>query len=131
MGHVKKFSLQQWMKLLFVVAGLFGIAFAVAGLVVPLPNPAVGGTCGPGVAAEAPIAAVLNPGSIGAGPEPAATDVEGHQQWLAFIGECQATADGRTLAAVLIVLGSAGLVVGGPKLVDRTSRTKRTPAVAA
>ena len=36
-------------RLLFVFLGLFGAAFAIAGPLVGLPKPAVGGTCGPGI----------------------------------------------------------------------------------
>ena len=55
----------------FVLLGLFGAAFAVAGLFAALPAPAVGGTCGPGKSSESAIVAFFDPVSIGAGAEPA------------------------------------------------------------
>jgi hypothetical protein len=116
---VRSLSYQQRVKLIFAAIGVFGAVFAISGLIIALPKPAAGGTCGPGAASEAPIVAVLDPVSIGAGREPAASDTKGHEQWLAFVGECQSSADGTVLAALVILLVSGGLVVGGPRLLLR------------
>ncbi len=112
-------------RLAFIALGLFGVAFAISGLLIALPKPAVGGTCGPGTASEAPIVAVLDPVSIGAGIEPSASDTSSYDKWLAFVGECQSSADGTVLASLAILVLSVGLAVGGPMLV-LTSRRRRS-----
>jgi hypothetical protein len=112
----------------FAAIGVFGAAFAISGLLIALPKPAAGGTCGPGTGSEAPIVAVLNPGSIGAGREPSATNAESHEQWLAFVGECQASADGTVLAALVILVAAAGVAIGGPMIVLRRRRGDPTPS---
>ncbi len=101
----------------FVLLGLFGVAFAVAGLFATLPAPAVGGTCGPGKSSESAIVAFFDPVSIGAGAEPAAaattTSAIARADWMAFVGECQASADSRVLATFfLLVLSVVVLLVG-------------------
>ncbi len=113
MGALSK---QSWVRLVFAAIGLFGVAFAISAVVIDLPDPAVGGTCGPGAGAETPFVALVNPGSIGAGQEPAASDKEARYQWLAFVGECQASANGRGLAALGILVVSVLVAWFGPKL---------------
>jgi hypothetical protein len=109
----------------FAALGLFGAAFALSGVLIALPPPAAGGTCGPGQASEAPIVALLDPVTIGAGPEPKVTDAASRQDWLAFVGQCQASADNRGLAALAILVLSVLAAVVGPILVLR--RKPRTP----
>jgi hypothetical protein len=101
---VEQSSRATWFRLALVFLGLFGAAFAITGFLVALPKPAVGGTCGPGKSSEAAIVALFNPGSIGAGPEPPASSATDRADWMAFVGECQASADGRVLGA-LVILG--------------------------
>ncbi len=119
--------------------GLFGAAFAISGLLVALPKPAVGGTCGPGKSSESAIVALFNPGSIGAGPEPSSTSATNRADWMAFVGECQASADGRVLAAVVIFVVSLTVALIGTALVLRSRKpplpaapvVASTPVVAA
>jgi len=100
-------------RLALVFMGLFGIAFAIAGLLVGLPRPAVGGTCGPSTSSESAIVAFFDPVSIGAGAEPAATKATDRADWLAFVGECQATADGRVLGTFALLILSIGVATVG------------------
>ena len=82
-------------RLIFVFLGLFGAAFAITGALVALPRPEVGGTCGPGTSSESSIVAFFDPGSIGAHAEPSTAHATDRADWMAFVGECQASADGR------------------------------------
>ena len=97
--------------ILFVFVGGFGVAFAAAGMLTALPAPAIGGTCGPSTASETAAEALARPGSIGAGPEPPASNVTAHHQWSTFIQQCQALADRRGLASLAIFVFS--LLVAG------------------
>ncbi len=115
------------LALLFVFIGFFGVAFAIAGVLIPLPVPAAGGTCGPGTASESPITAFFDPGSIGAGAEPSATNVAGRQQWTAFVSDCQSSTDHRVGAAVVILVVALGVGIVGPKLVLRRKRRGGPP----
>lgn len=108
--------------LTFVFLGIFGIAFAVTGLMAALPRPAVGGTCGPGKSSEASIVAFFDPATIGAGREPATTHATDRADWLAFVGECQASADSRVLATFAIIVISVGIALAGTVLVRRGFR---------
>ncbi len=110
-------SFRLGVRLAFAAIGVFGAVFAISGLLIALPKPAAGGTCGPGATSEAPIVAALDPVSIGAGKEPLASDTASHEQWLAFVGECQASADGTVLAALIIVAVSAAVALAGPRIV--------------
>jgi hypothetical protein len=112
-------------RLAFAFIGLFGVAFAVTGMLVPLPKPAVPGTCGPGRDSETAIEALFNPGSIGAGPEPPASQTAAHQEWQDFVDDCQATTDNRAGAALAIIVVSVGVAFVGPVLV--AGRKKRRP----
>ena len=109
-------------RLGLVFLGLFGIAFAIAGLLVGLPRPAVGETCGPSTSSESAIVAFFDPGSIGAGAEPAATNATNRADWLAFVGECQASADGRVLGTFALLILSIGVAAVGTALVLGANR---------
>jgi hypothetical protein len=111
-------------RLALVFVGLFGIAFAIAGLLVGLPKPAVGGTCGPGTSSESAIVAFFDPGSIGAGAEPATTSATDRADWMAFVGECQASADGRVLGTFAILIVAIGVAAVGIALALDGSRRK-------
>lgn len=108
-----------------VFLGLFGAGLAISGLLVALPVPAAGGTCGPGRASEAPIVALLDPVSIGAGPEPPVSESASRADWVAFVSECQTAADNRGLAALAILVVSAGVALVVPMLLFR--RRRRSP----
>jgi hypothetical protein len=112
-----------WTRLVLVSLGLFGAAFAITGLLIALPRPAAGGTCGPGQASEAAIVALFDPNTIGAGPEPPATDAAARAQWLAFVHECQTAADNRALAAFPILVVSAAIAIIGAVMVGRKTRS--------
>jgi hypothetical protein len=119
-------SSRSWIRLAFAFLGVFGAAFAVTGMLVALPKPAAGGTCGPGTGSEAAIQALLDPGSIGAGPEPPASNSAGRAQWQAFVDECQTTTDDRAIAALVIFVVSIGIAVFGPTLVAGRKRRRTT-----
>jgi hypothetical protein len=115
-------------RLALVFLGLFGVAFAITGLVVALPTPAVGGTCGPGKSSESSIVAFFDPGSIGAGAEPAATPATDRADWLAFVGECQASADGRVLATfAILVVALVAALAGVALLLFRIPERRTSP----
>jgi hypothetical protein len=110
---VKQISSRTWVRLAVVFVGTLGVAIAITGMFIALPGPSVGGTCGPGRGSEAAIVALVNPGSIGAGTEPPATNAEGRTEWSAFVAECQSSADGRVLGAVCLLVASAGIALLG------------------
>jgi hypothetical protein len=122
---VEQSSRQWWIRVAFLALGLFAAAFAISGVLIALPPPAAGGTCGPGTASEAPIVALLDPVTIGAGPEPAVTDSAARQNWLAFVGDCQSSADNRGLAALAILVLAVLVAVVGPMLA--MGRKRQTP----
>jgi hypothetical protein len=66
--------------------------------------------------------ALFDPHSIGAGPEPAASNTAARGDWVAFVGDCQASTDDRAIAAAIILLFSIGIAVVGPMLVRRRRR---------
>jgi hypothetical protein len=107
-----------------VLVALFGVAFALSGLLTGLPRPAVGGSCGPGTTSESSIVALFDPGSIGAGQEPPAARTADRAQWMAFVGECQASADSRVLATFVILLASVAAALAGVMLVVRATRMR-------
>ena len=119
---MKQSSVRIGIRLVFAFLGIFGAAFAITGVLVALPKPAAGGTCGPGLASEAPIVALFDPVSIGAGKEPAADNTTSRDEWLTFVGECQTSADDRALAAFAILVLSVGVAIVGPKWVLRKPR---------
>ncbi len=108
----------------FLFVGLFGVGLAISGVLIALPAPAAGGTCGPGQASEAPIVALFDPVSIGAGPKPAAGDTASRAEWNAFVSECQSSADDRGMAALAILVVSTLVAIGGPILVLRRMRKR-------
>ena len=99
--------------LLFVFIGCFGVAYAAAGMLTALPAPAIGGTCGPSTGSETALEALAEPGSIGAGPEPSASNTTGHHQWETFVQQCQALADRRGLASLAVLVVSFAVAVIG------------------
>jgi hypothetical protein len=109
-----------------VVCSLLLVGFLAAAATIalsPLPPPAVGGTCGPGTSSESAIAAFLNPGSIGAGPEPSAAAGD-RPQWLAFISECQSKTDTRVVTAGATLAGAILLGLGLPWVVRRSAKAR-------
>jgi len=124
--QVEQASRRMWFRLGLVFVGLFGAAFAISGACAALPRPAIGGTCGPGAGSETAMVALFNPGSIGAGPEPPATNATRRDGWMAFVGECQASADGRVLETVVILALSVGVALMGTALLLRLRRPAPT-----
>jgi hypothetical protein len=118
-----------WVRLVLVSLGLFGLAFAVTGLLTGLPRPAVGGTCGPGRGSEAAIVAFFDPVTIGAGQQPPTSDTAAHAQWQAFVQECQSAADDRIGATLAILVFSVGLIVAGGLMGRRSGRKKEAAPV--
>jgi hypothetical protein len=113
-----------WIIPTVIGVGLFGVALAISGLLTGLPGPAVGGTCGPGLGSEPAIVAIFDPVTIGAGPEPAATNAAARSQWTSFVQECQSSADDRALATFPILVVSAGVIVLGFLLFRRRSPSR-------
>ncbi len=128
---MSQLSHQAWIRVAFALVGLFGVAFAISGVLLVLPPPAVGGTCGPGTASEAPIVALLDPVSIGAGAQPPTTDTADHRAWAEFVTECQSSADNRGLASLAILVVSIAVGIGGPMVVLRRKRKPAQPALPA
>jgi hypothetical protein len=114
--------------LILAALGLFGAAFAITGLLVALPKPAVGGSCGPGKSSESSIVAFFDPGTIGAGAEPAASHATDRADWMAFVGECQSSTDSRVLATFAILVASAVVALAGAVLIRRGPRNKKAVA---
>lgn len=106
-------SVSPWLALALVFVGLFGATVAVSGLWAPLPAPRAGGTCGPGLGSEAAVAAMVNPGSIGAGAEPPVTRKAARANWTEFVSECQSATDHRALVTVPVLIVSLVLAVWG------------------
>ncbi len=125
---MERSSSHVWVRLAFLFVGLFGAGLAISGVLIALPAPAAGGTCGPGQASEAPIVALLDPASIGAGPMPAASATADRAEWNAFVSECQASTDNRMLASLVILVVSLLVAVVGPILVLR--RMRKRPGTA-
>lgn len=110
-----------WAMVALLFAGVFGAAFAITGAFAALP-PVAGGTCGPGTNSEAAIVALFDPGSIGAGPEPATNANGGRQEWQEFVHECQSAADNRGLVVLAVFVVSIVVIVGASILVIRAAR---------
>ena len=126
-------SWRWWVRLTSALLGVLGIAVAITAMVVALPPPSVGGTCGPGRGSEAAITAFFNPGSIGAGALPPRANLLGRLEWSAFVGQCQSSADARMLLGLGILI-LAALVAGAGFLLTREasqSDDHRRPAAAA
>ncbi len=111
--------------LLFVFIGCFGTAYAAAGMLTALPAPAVGGTCGPSTGSETALEALVQPGSIGAGPEPPVSNATAHHQWQTFIQQCQSLADRRGLASLAVFVISVAVAATGLIWVLRRPRAER------
>lgn len=124
---MRQFSWQWWVRLVCALLGVLGLAVAITAVVVALPSPAAGGTCGPGKLSESPIAAFFDPVSIGAGTEPPASDTLDRLYWAAFVSECQSSTDARILLA-LAVLDLAVLVTAGGFLLTRTRPSETAEA---
>lgn len=122
---MSKLSRPTRIRLLFAAIGVFGAALAISGLFAALPKPAAGGTCGPSTGSETAIQAIVEPGSIGAGPKPPASESAARQQWQAFVDECQSAATGRLVSVIVILAISLAVALLGPVLVLR--RKPRTP----
>lgn len=110
--------------LLFLFIGCFGVAYAAAGMLTALPAPAVGGTCGPSTGSETALEALAEPGSIGAGPEPPASNATAHHQWQTFIQQCQSLADRRGLASLAVFVLSLAVAAIGLIWVLRRPRSE-------
>jgi hypothetical protein len=124
-------SRRRGIGLALIFVGLFGAAFAISGLLAGLPRPAVGGSCGPGRTSESSIVALFDPVTIGAGREPAATHATDRADWMAFVGECQASADSRVLATFLILTISVGVALAGAMVLRKSSPTQSiSPSLA-
>lgn len=126
MRHASRRTGLRWS---LALVGLFGAAFAIAGLFAALPAPAVGGTCGPGKLSESAVVAFFDPVSIGAGSEPAATTTANalrRADWMAFVGECQASADSRVLSTFAILVLSLVVALLGIWLAVRATRAPIT-----
>lgn len=104
----------------WVCVGLAGLAVAgaITIVVLPLPNPAAGGTCGPGRGAEPAIAAFFDPLSIGAGVQPPGGTLQNYQ-WQAFVGECQSATNARMVDALALLVLAAFFGLAVPPLVRR------------
>jgi hypothetical protein len=121
----------RWIPPVIIGVGLFGVALAISGLLTGLPGPSVGGTCGPGLGSEPAIVAIFDPVTIGAGPEPPATNAAARTQWTSFVNQCQNSANNRAFATFPILVVSAGVAVFGLLLFRRRSRSRVTPQVEA
>lgn len=121
-----------WIPLVLVCLGLFGLAVSVTGLWADLPPPAVGGTCGPGQgSSETAIEALVDPVSIGAGPEPAAVNAAARAQWTRFVHECQSATNDRAVTTLPVLIVSAGITVVGIVLLRRKTRSRAHPTPPA
>jgi hypothetical protein len=127
---VNRASLAPWTALVLLFLGLFGIALAATGLWAALPPPAVGGTCGPGRGSETAIEALVDPASIGAGPEPAAIGGVARAQWSQFVNECQTATNDRALATLPVLVVSIGMAVTGFLALRRRSGRPAVPTPA-
>jgi hypothetical protein len=128
-GNADRPSAAPWIALLLVCLGLFGIAVSVTGLWTDLPPPAVGGTCGPGQGtSETAIEALVDPASIGAGPEPAAVNAAARANWSQFVHECQSATNDRALATLPVLIVSVGITVVGVLLLKRRTGRRADPA---
>jgi hypothetical protein len=107
-----------------ISVGLFGAAFALSGLLGPLPLPLGGGTCGPGAGSESAVVAFFDPVTIGAGPEPPTSQAAGHSAWVVFVNSCQTATDQRMAVTLPIMVVSVVLVIVGLVVVVRRYRKR-------
>lgn len=106
------------------IIGILALAGAITVVVLPLPKPAAGGTCGPGRGSEAAIEAFFDPVSIGAGPRPSAPAIAVYE-WQAFVGECQASTNARMVDALALLVVAGFLLLVAAPLVGRAWRRQR------
>ena len=106
------------------IVGILALAGAVTVVVLPLPKPAAGGTCGPGRGSEPAVVAFFDPASIGAGPRPSAPTIAVFE-WQAFVGECQASTNSRMVDALALVLLSGFFLLVASPLVGRAWRRQQ------
>ncbi len=125
--------MRRWVGAAIAFVGVMGIAVALTAVLVSLPVPAAGGTCGPGRSSESAAAAFFNPASIGAGAEPpASAGAAPRLEWLAFIGECQSATDARMLAGLgILVLALGAATVGILMLVRKPAAAPTESTTAA
>jgi hypothetical protein len=116
-----------WARLLLVSLGIFGLAFAITGMMDGLPKPAAGGTCGPGSASEAAAIAFFDPVTIGAGQKPPASDHAARTDWNEFVSDCQTAADERAAATLPTLVVSLAVIVIG-LLIGRRAKKRARPA---
>jgi hypothetical protein len=109
------------------IIGILALAGAVTVVVLPLPKPAAGGTCGPGRGSEAAIEAFFDPVSIGAGPRPSSPAIAVYE-WQAFVGQCQASTNARMVDALALLVVAGFLLLVASPLVGRTWRGRSAGA---
>jgi hypothetical protein len=111
-------------KVARIVCGVLALMYLGAAatiVLVALPAPAAGGTCGPSSSSESALEAFFNPGSIGAGREPSVSSGQ-RPQWQAFVNECQSSTTTRVGTAGAILVGALLLGLGVPWVVRRFTR---------
>ena len=118
------------LRLVCAVLAVLAVAGALVIVLLPLPRPAAGGTCGPGNGSESALEAFSDPVSIGAGPRPSASDIERYLDWQAFVGECQAASNGRVVDALALVVLAAFFALAIPPAVRR-AWGEREPALSS
>ena len=114
-----------WPRLTIIYLGLFGAALAIAGMMIALPAQAIG-TCGPGSGSESAAIAFFDPITIGAQPEPPASNPAGRAEWRTFVHGCQSAADTRMFITLPLLAVSVGLVILGVVLILRRNRRRNT-----
>ncbi len=115
----------RWIGITLLLLAVVGVAIALTAVLTSLPPPPVGGTCGPGRGAESAIAAFFNPGSIGAGREPAGNSVA-HLQWYAFVGQCQASTNSRMMIGLAVLVLALLIAVAGWLVLRRSMASAAT-----
>jgi len=112
-----------------IYLGLLGTAFALATIFSTLPANAEG-TCGPSKASETAAEALFEPGSIGAGTKPAATDAAALKGWNDFVNACQSATDVRAWVAFPVGAVSLGLIIVPLVVLGRRRRSRGGAAAA-
>jgi hypothetical protein len=118
----------RWIGAGLLLAGVVGVTMAITAVLAALPAPAAGGTCGPGHGSEGALFAFFDPASIGAGsPPPATASAATHLQWLAFVSECQSSANAHMLSGFFALVLGLAAVAGGFALLRRTPLWRSDP----